>query len=129
MPCLLMSRSCIVYAHLDDPHWLASASSHDMHLQMDAMIHFMAILFGAEVVARFIGDSAQPANCLLRCCMSPLCVSLEFITCRNGSLPLAGPRVYLKSTAELFDAAIVGISLASVFVSGIPNVNILRILR
>jgi len=29
-----------------------------MHAQMDAMIHFMAILFGAEVVARFIGDSA-----------------------------------------------------------------------
>jgi len=37
--------------------------------------------------------------------------------------------VYLKSTAELFDAVIVGISLASVFISGIPNVNILRILR
>jgi len=33
-----------------------------MHSQMDAMIHFMAILFAAEVVARFIGDSAQPTQ-------------------------------------------------------------------
>ena len=33
-----------------------------MFPQMDAMVHFMAVLFGAEVVARFIGDSAQSAN-------------------------------------------------------------------
>jgi len=55
--------------------------------------------------------------------------SLEAGHCRDPTLLLSGPRVFLKSTAELFDAVIIGISLASVFISGIPNVNILRILR
>ena len=96
---------------------------------MDAMIHFMAILFGAEVVARFIGDSAQLLNPVAGMLYELATGALAAVSFCNATLPLAGPRVYLKSTAELFDAVIVGISLASVCISGIPNVNILRILR
>ena len=37
--------------------------------------------------------------------------------------------MYVRSNAEIADAAIVAISLAGVFLQSIPNINILRILR
>ena len=95
---------------------------------MDAMLHFMAFIFAAEIVARFIGDGvllALPDGVSLvgQFCLLSARTQLTF-TC----VP-TGPRVYVRSNAELADAAVVALSLAGVFLQSIPNINILRILR